>query len=240
MKVDRHPCYLLHQRPYRETSSILEILSMEYGRFSLVAKGIKRKKSKYAGLLRLYQRLQLGWQGKGELKNLIFAEQDGLNISLGGNSLIAAFYLNELVIKLLHRHESHVELFTAYDRAVNDLHTGNSGIQAILRIFEKKLLESIGYGLIFDHDINENVPIDDNKIYYYRAGNGPQLKKPENSDYIKVSGKTLKELDKENIYESPNLIEAKQLMRYIISKYLNGSPMLSRNIYQAYLSNTRQ
>ena len=240
MRVDRHPCYILHQRPYRETSAILEVLSMEHGRFSLVAKGIKRKKSKYAGIVRLYQRLQLGWQGKGELKNLIFAEPDGLNISLTGNSLIAAFYLNELVIKLLHRHESHTELFSAYDKAIYNLFDGNIDIQVILRIFEKKFLEGIGYGLIFDHDVNENIPIDNEKTYYYQADNGPQLKKPGNSDYIKVSGKTLTELDNEIINASQNLLEAKHLMRYIISKHLNGSPMLSRNIYQSYLSNSRQ
>ena len=107
MVISPNPCFILHQRSYRESSLLLDVFSRDYGRISLIAKGAKRKKSKFSGLLNLYWKLLLVWQGKSDLMTLTSAEQaDNLN-SLSNRTLIAGFYLNELIIRLLHKNESH-------------------------------------------------------------------------------------------------------------------------------------
>ncbi len=59
---------------------------------------------------------------------------------------MAAFYLNELLLKLTTRHDPMPELFEDYRRALGGLR-GGAAVEAALRVFEKRLLEALGYGL---------------------------------------------------------------------------------------------
>ncbi len=83
MKVELTPCFILHSRPYLESSLLLDIFSREYGRLHLIAKGAKREKSRHAGLLQPYQRLLMAWRGKSELMTLTDVEDDIYNFLLG-------------------------------------------------------------------------------------------------------------------------------------------------------------
>lgn len=234
MRVEGQSSYVLHGRSYRETSLLLEIFSLDYGRLTLIAKGIKGPGKKSGNILQPYQKLKLSWQGKSELKTCTRAEPDGPAVNLSSNALIAAFYLNELIIKLLHKHEAHSELFNAYHEAIKGLEDRSIDLQVILRIFEKKLLGCLGYGLILNHDIDSS-PIDTQLYYYYLANSGPQLKKPSSGDYVQLSGQTLVDMDNETLKNPASLREAKTLMRYLISKQMDHQPLASKALYKAYL-----
>jgi DNA repair protein RecO (recombination protein O) len=67
---------------------------------------------------------------------------------------MTGFYINELLIRLLHQHESHSELFDLYGEALLDISISGN-IDMVLRIFEKGLLQSLGYGLVLDHVIDD-------------------------------------------------------------------------------------
>lgn len=235
MKVEPHPCFILHQRPYRETSSLLDIFSRDHGRVSLIAKGARRGGSRFSGLLNLYWRLLVGWQGKSELMTLTAVEPDGANNTLINKALIAGFYLNELIMRMLHQHESHPELFVAYDKTISTL-ADKGTEQSAIRLFEKHLLQSLGYGLILDHDTGSGMDIDPDSEYYYRSDYGPSLQKPSHSNYIKISGKTLCDINEELFTSEKTLIESKKIMRFVLNRHLNGRPLASRNLYQSYIS----
>jgi DNA repair protein RecO len=236
MKAAFHPVYIMHYRAYRETSMLLDVFSRDYGRTNLIAKGVKHKNKGTWQLLQPYHRLLMSWSGKSELMTLTGVESDRSPYILEHDRLIAGFYLNELVIRMLHQHEAHTDLFTAYDEAIELLANKDNEPQSILRIFEKHLLHSLGYGLILDQDVATGTSIDEDAGYYYQAERGPAQSIPKESDYIRISGRTLLALAREKMSGEQILHESKQLMRYILRKHLGLKPLASRELYASYLS----
>ena len=236
MRVPLNPCYILHQRSYRESSLIIDVFSREYGKLVLVSKGAKRPKSRVRALIQSHQRLYIAWSGKGDMGTLTAIETGGESLNINGRQMMAAFYLDELLMRLLHRHEGHPELFDAYERCLKQLGGGESE-QAAIRAFEVQLLKSLGYGLVLDHDADTGAKIDPEKEYYYRINYGPVVVPPQEMNYIKISGKALNALDGNRYGEEDSMKEAKVLIQYILKSHLGPKPLASRELYRAYLRN---
>lgn len=239
MRVDAHTCYILHQRPYRETSLLLEVLSSLHGRTGLIARGAKRKPGGKAALLQPFRRLSIAWSGRGELGILVSVETDGDHLDLQAGTLLAGFYLNELILRLLHRHDPHSELFSAYESALLGLSSSSSD-ESVLRIFELKLLQSIGYGLVLEHDVTTGAPVLADSLYRFAAEQGPVLAASGERDAHVLHGSTLLEMASGHITSERALREAKQLLRAELARHLGGRPLASRSLYQAYLDTSRQ
>ena len=235
MKTGLHPAYVLHNRPYRETSMLLDVFSRDYGRVGLVAKGVKQKRNNMALLLQPYQKLLISWSGKGELMTLNQVEIDRPAPIPEEDRLISAFYINELIIRLLHQHEAHPDLFVVYDATLGELSSREKDQQAIIRIFEKRLLQSLGYGLVLDHDVDTGMPIADSHEYYYQAERGPTTRIPNDMYYVHISGMTLRSLAQESLTGRKVLDESKKLMRYVLQKHLGQKPLASRSLYASYV-----
>ena len=238
MRVELNPSFILHRRPYRETSLLLDVFSRDYGRFNMVARGVRRKGNKQAELIQPYQCLQLAWSGKGELMTLTNAEPDKPPYVLAGQNLLAGFYVNELLVRMLHLHEAHPELFEIYEKSLSRLATKNMEQQAVIRLFEKHLLYNTGYGLVLDHDVILKTAIDAETEYFYQADRGPSVTRPAANDFIKLSGKTLIALCHEELDDEITLRETKLLMRYILNRHLGARPLASRELYKSYLENS--
>ena len=58
-RIQLAPAYILHHRPYRDTSRIFEVLTREHGRLSLFARGVRGPKAKLASILQPFQLLLL-------------------------------------------------------------------------------------------------------------------------------------------------------------------------------------
>ena len=112
-RVDQQPAFVLHTYPWRETSLIVEFFTRDYGRIPLVARGAKRPMSQYRGLLNPFCPLAVSYSGKGEVKNLTRCEWYG-TIPMNEKVLMSAFYINELLVRLLPRGEPEPSLFTIY------------------------------------------------------------------------------------------------------------------------------
>lgn len=235
MNVELTPCFVLHSRSYLESSLILDIFSREHGRLHLIAKGAKREKSPFSGLLQPYQRLLMAWRGKSELMTLVAVETDIEPYELSDRRVIAGFYLNELLVRLLHQHESHPELFDFYDKAILDLSVVEN-IDAVLRAFEKGLLESLGYGLVLDHDVDDDRAIEADKKYYYLVDSGPMKVIPMTGNYIEITGNSLIALEKGSLENRAELEESKRLMRFILQSHLGTKPLASRALYRDYMA----
>ncbi|MFN7098647.1 MAG: DNA repair protein RecO, partial [Gammaproteobacteria bacterium] len=156
MQIDNpllEPAYILHYRAYRDTSLIVEFFTKQHGRITAVAKAARSSRSPWRGLLSPGIPLLITCVGKHELLTLTQAEPDGSPLMLQGKALFSLFYVNELVMHLLHRFDSHVQLYEQYAQTLTQLATA-SQIEIPLRIFEWKLLQELGYGLALDKDIH--------------------------------------------------------------------------------------
>ncbi|SHI28233.1 DNA repair protein RecO [Pollutimonas bauzanensis] len=112
--------YLLHSAAWRETSLIIQVFTRPYGNVALVAKGAKRPYSALRPVLTAFQPLGLAWSGAGEVKTLTRAECAGIR-PLHGRALMSAWYMNELLLRLLPREDPHPVLYDAYDAALRQL-----------------------------------------------------------------------------------------------------------------------
>lgn len=234
MRVEQHPCYILHQRPYRETSLIVEVFSRDHGRVSLVARGAKRRRSPQRFVLQPFRRLNMAWTMRSEMGTLTHAEAAGAAPDLSADALMSAFYVNELLMRLLHRHEAHPDLFESYKAALAGI-SGTEPTEPCLRIFEKRMLLSLGYGLVLDHDVETGAALTRDREYFYDIDKGPTATPRDGARTTPVSGATLDALSGERFDGGLQLDEAKRLMRIILSEHLGAKPLSSRELYRKFL-----
>ena len=248
-RVQLQPAYVLHQRPYRDTSAIVEIFSEAYGRRALVAKGLKRPKSKLKGLLQPFQPLLISWVGRSELGTLTDAELYSHSVAMKSRYLPGAFYLNELILKLLHKDDPHGDIFVSYHNTLDmfrHLSGGESDElpwQACLRRFEIELMQSIGYGLVLDHDVVNQLPIKPDARYEFMLDHGPVIRDPLQAEggVLVVSGHTLLMLSdpsrimamaqQDNEQHRQYFKEAKRLLRAVIDYQLGNKSLHSRDLF---------
>ena len=223
------PAYVLHTYAFKETSLVVEIFSRNFGRIGLVARGARRPHSAMRGLLMAFQPLSVGWGGKSELRTLYRAETVAGHVQLAGLSLLCGFYLNELVLKLLPREDPHENLYEVYEQALTALR-GDAPPAWALRRFEKELLRELGYGLLLDRDV-EGAPIEVAGRYTYVLEAGPRLlTEAERDAPVDLSGSTLLELAADDFRRPGTLQESRALMRYVLSHYLGGQELHTRQL----------
>src|SRR5262245_61069499 len=123
-QVHLQPVYVLHHRPYRDTSRILELFSRDHGRVSVFARGARGGSGKSASLMSMLQpfnRLLASWSGRGEAGQLTAVEFDGTYSALAPDRLISGYYVNELLLKLFARHDGHADVFALYAATLDAL-----------------------------------------------------------------------------------------------------------------------
>jgi DNA repair protein RecO (recombination protein O) len=227
------PAFILQYRKYRETSLIMDVLTRDYGRVSVLAKGVRKSKSKTAGLLQPFRSLVISYLGKTELKVLTHVEIFPSGIELKGMACYSGFYLNELIAFFLHKDDPHPEVFNHYLECLIDL-SSHSVTEAALRTFELNLLGNAGYGLQFDHDYQNNRQVEPFKNYLFDVEKGPI--EAENGQY---SGATLRAISSRDFSDPQVCIDAKRLMRAVIDVNLQGKPLKSRAIIHKIFKQTR-
>lgn len=232
MRVHLQPAFILHRQPYRDTSLLVEAWTPVHGRVGLVARGVRTARSRLRGLLHPFAPLLLSWAGKGELLSLRGAEEAGMAVPIPPERLLSGFYVNELVLRLLKRHDPHPCLFAAYQQVLAGL-AHNPVQEAALRIFEKRLLSEIGYGLHLESEALTGKPITDENHYCYVLDRGP-LMGAADRDGIPVSGRSLLALHGEALEDSQVLREAKRLTRAAIAVQLQGRSLKTRELLPVY------
>lgn len=231
-RVALEPGYLLHRRPYRETSLLLDVFSEAHGRVSIVAHGVRRSKMQ-AGLLQPFTPLAFSWSGRRELVTLSGVEALGNPHPLTGRCLYGGLYLNELVSRTLVHNDPHPDLFRSYAEALCKLADAQA-TESTFRVFEKRVLESMGYGLLTDRDVRTGEPLEPSETYYYRLEHGPSRLHSE-AEGIAVSGASLIAIKAESFNDADELRCAKQLMRYLLRPHLGEKSLTSRSLYSSPL-----
>jgi DNA repair protein RecO (recombination protein O) len=227
-KQENQDIYILHTYPFKETSLIAELFSKNHGRIPVVAKGARRPRSSLRGMLQSFQLLQATWSGRGEIKTLHNIEWCDKFLQVDGNALICGFYINELIIRLLPREDSHKKLFDFYHHTMKVL-AGGINLEVALRRFELRLLQELGYEVPLKEDESGELIIAD-KLYVYEVEYGPsELSKTNNG--VKILGQTLLDMAEDEYKEDNTQLQSKQLMRYLISHYLGDKPLNSRKLF---------
>jgi DNA repair protein RecO (recombination protein O) len=229
-RQDAQPAFVLHSYPFKETSLVVEILTREFGRVAVVARGARRPRSALRGVLLAFQPLLVSWAGKGELHTLMRAEWQGGYHPLKGLSLICGFYLNELMLKLLARNDAHESLFDRYAATLLELAPGGDHAR-ILRAFEKTLLAELGYAVTLDRDVETGLPIVAEERYTYLIERGPVRTGPDaGRNGVELLGRTLLDMQSNDYTNATTLQQSKALMRTLINHHLGDQDLHTRQL----------
>jgi DNA repair protein RecO (recombination protein O) len=228
LRVELEPAFILHHRPFRDTSVLLEVFSQEHGRVGLVARGARGPRSRLRGLLQPFRPLLLSWQLRGELGTLTGAEPGGAALPApgGGDPLMALYYLNELLLRLTGRLDPHRELFGVYAGAVAAL-AGGEPVAPALRRFEKRLLDILGYGPDLERDA-AGQSIDPAASYRYDPALGLAGCRPDAAGAL--LGASLLALAADDLVAARALADARRLLRAALEVHLDGRPLKTREL----------
>jgi DNA repair protein RecO (recombination protein O) len=237
-RVQLAPAYVLHQRPFRDSSLIVEIFAREFGRMTVFARAARGPRSRFA-LLQPFRALLLSWSGRGEAPQLSAAETASGPLPLPAARLMSAFYLNELLLKLLTRHDPHPELFDHYAATLEGLCQSVSA-EAPLRQFEARLLDFIGYGLNLTAEADTGQPVRSDAHYHFRPGvNGFVIAEPGSGGAI--GGSVLQRLAcGAGLHGEAELRQARALMRAALDHCLDGRALSTRTVARSLLNYPRK
>ncbi len=229
MRYQGELAYVLHARPWRETSLLVEVLSAEHGRVGLLARGVHGpKRQALRAALQPLQHIRFEAVQRGELATLSAAEAIDAAPRLEGERMLASFYLNELLLRLAPRNDPHRELYELYGIARARL-----GEQAplawTLRRFERDLLEAMGSGFAFDID-GDGVPIDAAARYRLDPEHGPRrlLGDRGRSDREQsVTGAALLALAADQPPQADDMAGLRRVLRTVLLHHLGGRGLKS-------------
>lgn len=232
-RVNLQPAYILHSRAYRDTSLILETFTAEHGKLSLVAKGARRKArgGSTAALLQPFAPLLLSFTGKSEMKTLTHVEAAAARIVLRKEQLYAAMYVNEILMRLLHRHDPHPMLFAGYGEVLQEL-GDDAALEPVLRRFELRLLDELGYGFSLTNDGASGDRVVEDGWYHFHPESGLvrtlQGADPAHPAYNGYSLLAIAEGD----FSGDSLVTARRLLRQALAQYLGDTPLKSRELFR--------
>jgi DNA repair protein RecO (recombination protein O) len=221
-RIELTPGYVLHTYPWRDTSRILEVFTREHGRLTLFARGVRGPAAKLAPVLQPFQPLLLSWSGRGEAAQLTGAERAAHSPPLPAGCVMAAFYLNELLLRLTTRHDPLPELYDDYHRTMAALGAGQA-LEPGLRLFEKRLLEALGYGLDLSAEARSGAPIVPDGYYDFRPGLGLVPTRADAADAL--CGRSLLSLARESLSSPRELADARRVLQAALAQCLEGRPL---------------
>lgn len=216
-RVTDEPGIVLHSRPYRENSLIVTVFTMTEGRVSVVAKGVRG--GRRGRSLQPFTVARLGWSGRTSLGTLTGFDPE-IQYWYRGNILACAFYLAELLVRLVSEREPHPRLYAGLAWSLENLEQRST---VVLRSFEKLLLEELGYGLDFVRDVHgEPITEDGRYRLVVDAGFFPEERG--------VSGAVLQAIAEDDYASESVLHAAKSIFREALAHHLGPRPLTSRRL----------
>jgi DNA repair protein RecO (recombination protein O) len=244
-RVDLAPLYVLHHRPWRDTSRMLDVFTRDHGRLTLFARGVRGPKSRSASLLQPFRLLLASWSGSGDAGQLTQVEAAGVREAddslkpLPAAALLSAWYLNELVLKLTTRHDPQPLVFDLYHECLGRLRAGEE-IAAVLRRFERQLLDLLGYGVEFRNEAREGQALKDDAYYHFH----PELGFTEVSGGAQQGtvfrGRELLGIAEDRYDDAAVLETARSVLRVALDHALEGRDLRTRAVARAVIGRRRK
>lgn len=233
-RIELQPAWVLHARPYQNSSLLVDFFSLDFGRVRAVARGARRAGSRSRALLQPFQPLLISLVGRQELKTLSAVEGSHGALSLQGTRLFSGLYLNELLVRLLQGQEAHGDLYRSYQQAIIAL-SAERDVASILRRFELSLLESLGYGLNLEVDCRTGEPITAQGHYLFLEDEGfeqiAHVSDLSSRAHVIFSGAELCALRHCDFPEAAHARAALRLTRMALQRLLGDKPLASRELF---------
>jgi DNA repair protein RecO (recombination protein O) len=228
LRIEQQPAYVLHERPYRETSLLVELFTRDHGRLGVIARGVRSAKPRLSrGVLRPLQALAVSYTMRGELGTMTDAEATALPLAPAEQGLACALYVNELTLRLLPRQDPHADVFDHYASCIATLAGEDAAALAwALRRYERDLLAAIGYALALDACVDTGMPIEADRIYRYDPEVGVFAAGVGESGVV-VGGAALIALRDDVRPGVEPLRELRRLMRQVLRHQLGGRDLAS-------------
>ncbi|PIJ52336.1 DNA repair protein RecO [Erwinia sp. OLTSP20] len=225
--------FVLHGRPWSETSLLLDLFTEHNGRVRILAKGARAKRSQLKGTLQPFTPLLVRWGGRGEMKILRNAEAVSLALPLSGRMLYCGLYVNELLSRVLEHETPFSELFFDYLHCIQALAAAEGTPEPVLRRFELALLAQLGYGVDFLHCAGSGEPVSATMTYSYREEKGFIASLVVN--HRSFSGHHLQALARREFPDTDTLQAAKRFTRMALKPYLGGKPLKSQALFRQFV-----
>lgn len=225
--------FVLHGRPYSETSLLLDLFTEGNGKIRILAKGARSRRSNLKGCLQPFTPLLVRWGGKGEIKTLRNAEAVSLALPLTGTMLYSGLYVNELLVRVLDQETAYPSLFFDYLQCLQVLAGATDSFEHSLRRFELALLEQLGYGIDFLHCAGSGEPVAEHMTYRYREEKG--FIASLINDRLTFTGKDLMALAAREFNDADTLKAAKRFTRMALKPYLGNKPLKSRELFRQFV-----
>jgi DNA repair protein RecO (recombination protein O) len=227
-RVQQQPGYILHHRPFRDTSQILDIITRDHGTIAVVARGSRGAKSRLAGVLRPFLPLRVSWVAKSDLGTLTGAEAAGPPAGMVGDAMLSAYYVNELMLHFLHRFDPQPEIFALYEQVIKSL-VVTENVAASLRSFELEFLSLLGYAVNLNHEFGGQESLVAERNYQFRMEQGAVPVERTEGPLI-FKGAMLSAVAEQRFSEPDVLRAANRLLREIIDFHLGGKELKSRKV----------
>ncbi|KAA1178985.1 DNA repair protein RecO [Photorhabdus heterorhabditis] len=225
--------FILHRRPYSETSLLLDLFTENEGRVSVLAKGARSRRSNLKGCLQPFTPLLIRWSGRGGVKTLRDADPISLTLPLTGSVLYSGLYVNELLSRVLEQGTAYPALFFDYLQCLQVLAASEYTPEQALRRFELALLANLGYGVDYLHCAGSGESVTDTMTYRYREEKG--FIASLIIDHYSFTGRELKSLATREFPDSATLKAAKRFTRIALKPYLGGKPLKSRELFRQFV-----
>ncbi len=257
-RVNLEPAFLLHHYPWRDTSRILELLTRSHGRVSVIARGTRQTAAASGGVLQAFSACLVSWSARGEMGYLTGVERSytaaapagegsftspgsagevarsagegSAGTQLVGERLMSGFYANELLLKLLQRNDPHPALFDAYATLLDRLHAPVEDAARALRLFEKRLLDELGWGLNLEHEATSGAPLEPARSYRYGLEGGAEPVDGVAEGTLIFCGASLLSLGRERLDDPRSVADARRLLRAAVDRLLDGRPLRTRDV----------
>lgn len=239
--------FVLHKRPYRETSLLIDFFTLEQGRVSAVAKGARgNSKSDRKSLLQPFQLLEFELSGRSNLRNLGRLEGASTSIPLQAKSLYCGFYVNEIITRALPEALPFEDLFRFYQQTLQLLSKAqpdsSADLEVILREFEFTLLHHLGYLPDFQQTADSGEPIVADGFYYFQLGEGfitcnrERKYAIEGKYLLAISRAEYQPIENESSSQTLDYMLLRQLAKTIcrqaLSEVIGNKPIKSRELFR--------
>lgn len=230
MQIEHQPAYILHTRPYRDTSMLVDFFTPQFGRLTTVVRGIRSRKAQKRNLLNPFTRLLISFQGKTDLKLLTAFESDTAHFPLSARHLYSGFYLNELLVRLLPELDPHDDIFYLYQESLQALHQ-QQDLEPVLRHFELCLLASLGYAIDFSVEVQQGRPIVAGQFYSLDSESGFRIADTLSPLNQQFSGQHILAMVQRDYCDQDVRQTAKRITRCLLKPLLGSKPLASRELF---------
>lgn len=223
-RVEQQPGFVLHRREYGNSSLIYDFLSRDFGRISLLHKGIKNARRQSS--IQAFAPVSVNFLGRSELKTLTHCESAASILET--RYFATGLYINELIRRFLPAQDGLNGLFESYIEVLKQIGQGRG--EEALRYFEMELLQSLGFLPAVDMDAHSGEVVIATQYYDYIGEQGMVKTVAGNNS---ISGETLLALAQYQL-QSQHLASVKRLMRSVIEIQSSGQPLFTRRIMQQW------